>query len=119
MQDIAVQRRERVDLFKKIFFYVKIGLISLTSILSGVILTVTTYIDIIGLKEHLGFGNFFRIAGEMFQWFVTADAAKYTMQFVAMGICSVIAGGFLAYIILMGIEKIVVSIMMRNANTGK
>ena len=108
MQDIASQRRDNVSLFKKISFYVKLGCMFVLSVLGSLYFVWTQFYSQVNLirnpnptiEQCLKYCN---------------DNLILTISSV---ICSFVACGFIVFLALTGIEKLVVKYMMRNANTG-
>lgn len=111
--DIAGVRRERVALVKKIFLFVKIFFMAALSAVGSMYFIWSTYIGQLNSKyldqAHLWEGN--------------RSCLKYIQDkpifAVSCFIISIIACSFVAFLILHGIQTLVVKIMMRKANTGK
>ena len=105
MQDIASKRRDNVALFKKIFLFVKLGFMVITAVLIS------------------GWFVWKQYEGRLTRGEPTLEGFKQyceSNQFLVASsvVCCVLAGAFLAFLVLHGIQYLVVKFMMRNANTG-
>lgn len=110
--DIAGVRRERVALVKKIFLFVKIFFMAALSAVGSMYFIWSTYVSQLNTtkyKPYFGPGN--RSCLQYIQ-----DKPIFA---VSCFIISIIACSFVAFLILHGIQTLVVKIMMRKANTGK
>ncbi len=110
MEDIASKRRDNVSLFKKVFLYVKLAMMAVLSVFGSLYFMWSQFYSQVNLDKLPNP--------------TTDDCIKFWMEdknlFLAISsiVCSLIACCFIAFLIFHGIEKLVVKIMMRNANTG-
>ena len=111
--DIAGRRREKVALFKKIFTFVKIFGMAALSIVGSMYFIWNTYLVELGTK-YLELASFNGPRKSLMSY-IEAKPFLYISCFLI----SVIACSFVAFLVLHGIQNLVVKIMMRKANTGK
>ncbi len=108
MQDIASQRRDNVSLFQKIFLYVKLGAMLVFSVLGSIYFVWNQFYSQVNLVRNPNP--------------TVEQCIKYCndnlILTISSVICSFVACGFIVFLALTGIEKLVVKYMMRNANTG-
>lgn len=108
MEDIASKRRDRVKLFKKIFLFVKIAAMAVASGFGSVNFVWSLYYN----QERLN-----RYVPSVERCLAFCDEKKTLV--ISSVLCCIVACCFIAFLIFHGIEKIVVAIMMRKANTGR
>ena len=108
MDNIAAARRDRVDLVKKIFLIVKLSFMLILSALGSMYFVWTMFYNQLNLR---------RVPNP-----TVADCLKYCGEnkflVISSVVCCFIACSFLAFLIIHGIQTLVVKFMMRNANTG-
>jgi len=108
MDNIAAARRDRVDAFKKVFLFVKIGFMAVLSVLGSIYFVWTMFYNQLNLR---------RVPNP-----TAADCLKYCgdnkVLVISAVICCIIACSFVGFLIMHGIQTLVVRFMMRNANTG-
>ena len=107
MQDIASKRRDNVALFKKIFLFVKLGFMLITSVLISVWFVWRQYVGSLNLDKVTP-----SMEGFMQYW----DKNQFLVA--SSVVCCFVAGAFIAFLALHGIQYLVVKFMMRKANTG-
>jgi hypothetical protein len=105
MQDIASKRRDNVALFKKIFLFVKMFFMLVAAVLLSVSFVWSQYAAQLnrGVPTMEGFTKYY-------------ETHKFLV--VSQVVCSFVAGAFIAFLVLHGIQYLVVKFMMRKANTG-
>jgi len=108
MDNIAAVRRDKVDAFKKVFLFVKLGFMLVLSVLGSIYFVWNMFYNQVNLKRNPNP--------------TVADCMKYCDEniflVISAVICCVIACGFVGYLIMHGIQTLIVKYMMRNANTG-
>lgn len=108
--DIAGRRREKVALVKKIFLFVKIFFMAALSAAGSTYFIWSTYVSQLNTKYTPC-------------WTGSRSCLQYIQDkpifAVSCFIISIIACSFVAFLIVHGIQTLVVKIMMRKANTGK
>lgn len=109
--DIAGARRERVALVKKIFLFVKIFFMTALSAVGSIYFIWSTYVSQLNTKYEPYFGPGNRSCLQYIQ-----DKPIFA---VSCFIISIIACSFVAFLVIHGIQMLVVRFMMRKANTGK
>ncbi len=108
MEDIASKRRDNVALFKKIFLFVKLGVMFVLSIVGS---------------AYFVWGQFYAQLNhnrnpnptieQCLQW-----CGENKISVASSVICCFVACCFLAFLALHGVQTLVVKFMMRKANTG-
>ena len=107
MQDIASKRRDNGALFKKIFLFVKMFFMLATSfVITGWFVW----------KQYENQLNLNKVQPTPEGFWKYADKNQFLVA--SSVICCVIAGAFIAFLALHGIQFLVVKFMMRKANTG-
>ncbi len=104
----AVSRRDQVDSFKKIFLIIKIVLMVIVSIVATVYLLYLQY-----SAPYIKNDRMSEISMEGFMKYF--ENPEIMLQSVSYGICSVIASCFIVFLIMHGIQTLVVRFMMRNS----
>ena len=107
MQDIASKRRDRVALFKKIFLFVKLFFMAAAACALSVWFVWSQYVNQLNLNKVKPSMEGFTQYCDKNQFLVASSV-----------ICCVIAGAFITFLALHGIQFLVVKFMMRKANTG-
>ena len=107
MQDIASARRDRVALFKKIFLFVKIGFMAVAACAISIWFVWSQYVSSLNLDKVKPSMEGLKQYCEKNQFLVSSSV-----------VCCFLAGAFIAFLALHGIQFLVVKFMMRNANTG-
>ena len=111
MDNVAAARRDRVDLFKKIFLFVKLAAMLVLSVLGSIYFVWKQFYNQIPENQLKRNPNP-----------TVADCLKYCDEnkflVISSVICCVIACSFIAFLIMHAVQTIVIKIMMRNANTG-
>jgi len=107
MQDIASKRRDRVALFKKIFLFVKIGFMAVVAVLLSIWFVWSQYVNQLNLNKVQPTIEGLKLYCEKNQFLVASSV-----------VCCVLAGAFVTFLALHGIQFLVVKFMMRKANTG-
>ena len=107
MQDIASKRRDRVALFKKIFLFVKIGFMAIAAVGISLWFVWSQYVGSLNLNKVAPTVEGFMKYCEKNQFLVASSV-----------LCCFIAGAFIAFLALHGIQYLIVKFMMRKANTG-
>ena len=109
--DIAAQRRDRVAKFKKIFTFIKIGAMTVLSVIGSMYFVWNQYMVSEGarqLKRNI------------------TPTVKLCLEYcgenktlvISSVICCVIACAFVAFLVMHGIQTLGERWMMRKANTG-
>ena len=108
MDNIAAVRRDKVAAFKKVFLFVKLGVMLLFSVFGSMYFVWSMFYNQVNLKRNPNP--------------TIADCMKYIdgnkFLVVSAVICCVVACCFIGFLIMQGIQTLVVKFMMRNANTG-
>lgn len=108
VDNIASVRRDRVTAFKKVFFFVKLAVMAILSVVGSIYFIWRQFYNQVNLKRNPNP-----------TW---DDCLKYCDQnkvlVVSAVICCFIACCFVAFLALHGIQTLVVKFMMRKANTG-
>ena len=107
MQDIASKRRDRVALFKKIFLFVKIVFMAAAAAALSAWFVWSQYVNQLNLDKVTPSMEGLKMYCDKNQFLVASSV-----------ICCVIAGAFITFLALHGIQYLVVKFMMRKANTG-
>ena len=107
MQDIASKRRDRVALFKKIFLFVKLFFMAVVAFAISAWFTWSQYVNQLNLDKVTPSFEGFKMYCDKNQFLVASSV-----------ICCVLAGAFVTFLALHGIQYLVVKFMMRKANTG-
>ena len=112
--DIASSRRDKVALTKKIFLIVKIVLMVVLALLATIYLVYAAYAAKVIEKDKEAIPTW-----EGFMKYLQQEKPVNNMVIsVSYGICSFLASAFLVFLILHGIENLVIKFMMRNADHG-
>ena len=115
--NIASERRDKVDLFKKIFLYIKLAFMGIFSVIGSVYFVWHYYVNNLNVK-------YTPIVSDGID---DAEAAITMLGYmkhnvpltISVIICSFIAISFVTFLVLHGIQTLGVRFMMRKANTGK
>ena len=115
--NIASERRDKVDFFKKVFVYIKISLMGIFSVIGSIYFVWHYYVTNLNVKFSPVISDGIDDAEAAITLF---GYMKHNIPLtVSVIICSFIAVGFVTFLVLHGIEKLCVNFMMRKANTGK
>ncbi len=108
MEDIASKRRDNVALFKKIFLFVKLGVMLILSIAGSAYFVWGQFYSQVNLNRNPNP--------------TIEQCLKYCEEnpilVTSSVLCCFIACCFLAFLALHGVQTLVVKFMMRKANTG-
>lgn len=111
MEDIASKRRDNVAKVKKIFGFVTIGIMVILSALGSSFFVWNQYYNAEAVRQiKRGIEPSLKLCLEY--------CKENDVLVVSSVICCVIACSFLAFLIMYGIQTLVVRFMMRKANTG-
>ena len=113
--NIASERRDKVDFFKKIFLYVKLGCMGLFSIIGSIYFVWHYYVTNLNVKYTPTFSDGVNSSAITLLGYIKLNVPLT----ISVIICSFIAVGFVTFLVLHGIQTICVNFMMRKANTGK
>ena len=112
--DIAGARRDRVALTKKIFLIVKIVLMIVLATIATIYLVYASYAAKILEKNKEAVPTW-----EGFQEYLAQEEPVNNMMIaVSYGICSFLASAFIVFLVVHGIQILVVKFLMRNADHG-
>ena len=101
----TVSRRDQVAAFKKVFLIVKIALMGIVSIAMTCLMTYTQYATTLAKNRVPTIEGFFTYLGK----------TENLLLSVSYGICCLIATCFIVFLIMHGIQTLVVKFMMRNS----
>lgn len=102
----TVSRRDQVAAFKKVFLIVKIALMGIVSIAMTCLMTYTQYAaPLLEKNKAATIEGFFTYLGK----------TENLLLSVSYGICCLIATCFIVFLIMHGIQTLVVKFMMRNS----
>ena len=102
----TVSRRDQVAAFKKVFLIVKIALMGIVSIAMTCLMTYTQYAAPLLEKNK---------AATLEGFFTYLGKTENLLLSVSYGICCLIATCFIVFLIMHGIQTLVVKFMMRNS----
>ena len=108
MDNIAAVRRDKVAAFKKVFLFVKLGVMLLFSVFGSMYFVWSMFYNQVNLKRTPNPTVADRLA----------YCEKNEFLVISAIICCVVACCFIAFLVMHGIQTLVVKFMMRNANTG-
>ena len=112
--DIASARRDKVDLTKKIFLIIKIVLMIVLAAIATIYLVYASYAAKAIQKDKEAVPTW-----EGFMKYLEQEKPVNNMLIsVSYGICSFLASAFLVFLIIHGIQILVIKFMMRNADHG-
>lgn len=111
--DIAAIRRDRVSLCKKIFLFVKLGCMFLLSIVGSLYFVWSQYVAQHNVTKY---GDPVWSAAKNSCVQFIEENPMLTISCVVLGF---VACSFVAFLVLHGIETLVIKFMMRKANTGR
>ena len=117
--NIASERRDKVDRFKKIFLYIKLALMGVFSLAGSALFVWYAYIENFSKYAARGFTPSFSDGANTSAVTLLGYVNQNILLTISMFICGFIAVGFLTFLVLHGIQTICVNFMMRKANTGK
>ena len=103
----AVSRRDQVDKFKSIFLIVKLALMGVVSVLSTGYLVYMLYAAEVLKKNKIPDVTYF-----LETWLPKTENLLLSISY---GICALLATCFITFLILHGIQTLVVRFMMRNS----
>lgn len=101
----TVSRRDQVAAFKKVFSIVKYALMGVVSIAMTIFMIYTQYTATLAKNRVPTIEGFFK-------WF---EKTGNVLLAVSYGICCLIATCFVVFLIMHGIQTLVVKFMMRNS----
>ena len=101
----TVSRRDQVAAFKKVFFIIKIALMGIVSIAMTCLMTYTQYASSLAKNKQATIAGFFTYL----------EKTENMLLAVSYGICCLVATCFIVFLILHGIQTLVVKFMMRNS----
>ena len=111
MQDIASARRDKVAKVKKIFLFVTFGLMFVLSVIGSAAFVWNQYYNAEALRQ-------IKRGIEPSIELCLKYCKENDVLVISSVVCCVIACSFVAFLIMRGIEALVVRFMMRHANTG-
>ena len=112
--DIAGARRDRVALVKKIFLIVKIVLMVVLACIATIYLVYASYAakTLEKNKEAVPTWEGF------LEYLELEEPVNNMMIAVSYGICSFLSSAFLVFLVIHGIQTLVIKFIMRNADHG-
>lgn len=113
--NIASERRDKVDAFKKVFLYVKLAFMGVLSILGSMYFVWHYYVTNLNVKYVPKFSDGVNSSAITLLGYIKQNVPLT----ISVIICSFVAIGFVTFLVLHGIQTICVNFMMRKANTGK
>ena len=106
MMNNTVSRRDQVDKFKSIFLIVKLAVMGVASICATIYLVYLQYAaPLIEKEREVSIDGFLTYLGK----------TENLLLSISYGICSLLATCFIVFLIMHGIQTLVVKFMMRNS----
>jgi hypothetical protein len=115
--DIAGARRDRVALVKKIFLVVKIVLMIVLATVATIYLVYASYAAKMLEKDKEAEPTWEGFM-EYLQDTDNSDPVDRMMISISYGICSFLSSAFVVFLVIHGIQVLVIKFIMRNADHG-